>query len=242
MADLKADRITPVFKTHTLHNEAKSKKEGRPIFDEMEVVEVHIPGNRDTIGVYPATAQSHFEETADGSRYAVTYAERWPEQYRRFKEGKEQISEGTPLSELPFLTDSKRAELRALKVYTAEQLAGLDGANLKLLGMFGRSLKDQAQAYIDASAGTANVTALAADNAAQRLQIEQLQADIKALQSGEKPIAHQSTRPKTAFDDTPDDELKAYIKDKTGQPLKGNHSHETLVRMANEASGGDDDA
>jgi hypothetical protein len=75
----------------------------------------------------------------------VTYAEVYNEQYRKFKAGQQQTVSGTPLSEAPFLTEGKRRELRALNIHTVEQLAGLDGANLKTLGMGGREWKNQAR-------------------------------------------------------------------------------------------------
>jgi hypothetical protein len=61
------------------------------------------------------------------------------------------------------------------------------------------------------------------------------------MQTGAAPKGV-STKPVSPFDGMPDDELRQFIKDKTGQPLKGNHGHETLVRMAKEADGGDDNA
>lgn len=224
MAD--ADRIVPVFKIHTTKNEAKSKEAGRPIFDEMEVVEVKFPGNRYQVSVFPAHHVWAHVRTEDGTSQPQTYAERWPDQYRRFKMGQTQTMAGTPVDELPFLSASKRSELKALSVYTAETLAALDGNELKAIGQGGRELKNQAIAYLENATGSAVVTRLAAE-------VEELKAALaEALKS---PLPKTDPVEVSPFNDMPDDELKQFIKDVTGAAPRGNPSHETLVRMAMEA-------
>jgi hypothetical protein len=105
------------------------------------VVEIRFAGTRDCY-VFPSTEYSHFEDDEEtGERRRITYAERWPRQYQQFKAKTAQTKEGTPLDYLPFLTEGKRAELRALSIYTAEALAEQDGQPLKNLGMGGRDLK-----------------------------------------------------------------------------------------------------
>jgi hypothetical protein len=166
--------VVPVFKIHTTKNEAKSREAGRPIFDDMEVVEVRFAGDRNKISVFPGAR--HLRRGAGRRRQhpQITYAERWSEQYKRFKAKGQQIAEGTPVDELPFLTQAKRAELKALSIYTAEALAALDGQPLKNLGQGGRDLKNQAQAYLDNASGSANVTKMAAE-------IEELRRTVAEL-------------------------------------------------------------
>ena len=62
------------------------------------------------------------------SRSTVTYAERFARQYQQFKAQAAQTKSGTPLEYAPFLTEARRAELRALNIYTVEALAAIDGA------------------------------------------------------------------------------------------------------------------
>jgi len=210
--------ITPVFKTIAVLNEAETKKAGRPIYEDVEMVEVRIAADRNYIPTFPALSMW---KKVDGK--PVSYAERWAAQYRAFKEGHQQRASGTPLEELPFLTNAKRAELRALSIYSAETLAALDGKNLKTLGIGGRELKDQAQAYLDNAKGSADVTRLAADNASLHAQVEEMRRQMLALQSGR------------VSDEESDDELKARIKELTGSAPRGTPSRETLLRMVAEA-------
>lgn len=204
--------VTPYFKTVAIQDDMASKAEGRPIYRDVEVVEVRIAGDRHFSPTFPAGAMWR---RVDGEE--VTYAERWPTQYARFKANQEQIATGTPLSELPFLTEARRQELRALKIYTAEALASLEGKNLNALGITGRELKKQAEAYLTNAGGSAQTVALAAE-------VEALKAEIAAMrampESGEEPDEREA--------------LKAEIASITGTRPRGNPSVETLRDALNE--------
>ena len=114
--------IVAVFRNDIVKNESKSIEAGRPIFDDIELVEMRYPGSKN-IGVFPAMEFSHWDEDEiNGGQRAYTYAERFARQYQQFKAHQQQTKSGTPLDYLPFLTEAKRAELRALNIYTAEAL------------------------------------------------------------------------------------------------------------------------
>lgn len=226
-------RVVPVFKHHTIKNEAKSKEAGRPIYDDMEVVEVRFAGDRNRVGVFPAHSFSGWvTNPQDGSQEQQTYAMRWADQYRRFKMQTQQIAEGTPLEELTFLTNAKRLELKALSILTAEALAALDGNELKALGMGGRELKNQAIAYLEAARGTADVTKLAADNVSLQAQVDEMRREMQEMVAAAKAKTS-SINPLEAMSD---EDLKALIKTKTGSAPRGVPSHATLVAMATEVS------
>lgn len=234
------DRLVVKFRADKIKNEGKSKQAGRPIFDDVELVEIRTAGDRNTVKVFPAHSMHRWTMDEDGEQVEQTYAQRWNDQYRRFKENRQQVQDGTPLSELPFLTEAKRAELRALSVHTAETLAALDGQNLKTLGQGGRELKNQAQAYLDAASGSANVTQLAAQVAELQAQLAAFQNTPSHLLPANQPQTETTSEPEQNsaddFENSSDDELKDYIASITGSKPRGNPSHETLVRMAREAS------
>lgn len=225
-------RIAAIFKTIAVPNQARSVEEGRPIFDDMEVVEIRFAGDASRVSVFPALEFAGNVTLADGTTQAMSYAERFPAQYAQFKKGQSQTKSGTPLEELTFLTQSQRASMKALNIYTAETLADLDGPALKTLGMDGRSLKDQARAYLDRAAGASETSRLAAEN-------EALRAQLAALQGATKDVEPEKGEP-SEFADWTDDDLKAWIKAESGQAPRGNPSHETLVRMADELTASKD--
>lgn len=204
------DALTvPFFKTIAVEDEKASKEAGRPIFKETEVVEVRIAGDRNYTPVFPA---HQMWMRVNGEE--VTYAQRWKDAYERFKAGHEQVADGTPLSELPFLSEAKRAELRVLKVYTAEALASLEGKQLAALGTLGREMKTQATAYLDKATGGAGAVALAAE-------VEALKAELAAMRGAPVPEEHDAEK----------EALKARIAELTGSRPRGNPSTETLRDM-----------
>lgn len=218
--------VIPVFKIHTQKNEAKSREAGRPIFDDMEVVEVRFAGDRNKVSVFPAHSICGEAQDENGDTFKITYAQRWSDQYKRFKAKAQQVAAGTPIDELPFLTQAKRSELKALSIYTAEALAALDGQPLKNLGQGGRDLKNQAQAYLDKASGSANVTRMAAE-------LEELRRTVAELRGDAAQVSATSE-----FASWTADQIKDWIEEKIGERPKGNPSHTTLVKRADEIAVG----
>lgn len=237
--------IVPRFFIHTTPNEAKSKKEGRPIFDEMEVCEVRMAANKQTVGVFPAHEVFKKISRNDGTTEQITYALAFNEQYQKFKANETQEMAGTPLSELTFLSQGKRLELKALNIHTAEALASLDGTPLKMLGIGGREMKNQATAYLAKAAGNADVTALAAENVAMSEQMAEMQKQIEELtalaKSKGKAKAAAPADPDESDDDTPspfeewaDEDIRNWIVSEGGDAPHHKAGHATLVKRADE--------
>lgn len=227
-----------------VQNMVNSKKQGRPMFDDKEMCEVRFAGNREKIIHAPAHEIFRTDRDMEGNLNEITYAIAYPDLYRSFKMGETQQISGTPTSELPFLTQSKRLELKALNIHTAEALAALDGNNLKMLGMGGRELKTQAQTYLDNAAGSADVVRQAALIAAQDLRIAQLEARLSggaapANEEGgpaEEPIAAPEDPNASPFFSMGADDIKNWIAEATGSRPKGNPSHATLVKLADDVN------
>lgn len=233
--------VVPFFRTEAIEDRFASKQAGRPIFKDMEVVEVRIAGDRNFAPVFPALSMwERVNDPMTAQKYncsegdELSYAERWPDQYARFKEGNIQVADGTPLDELTFLSNARRAELRALKIYTAEALAALEGKNLKVLGGDGYSFKQQAQAYLDKARGGADSYAAAAENAELRAQMETMKEEMRRLR--EEIVLHpqeveREHLPPPLVEDMTDDQIKEAIALATGSRPRGNPARETLVNM-----------
>lgn len=219
--------IVATFKYLALKNDAKSLAAGRPIFDDAEVVEIRFPGKRD-YSVHHATAMSHWRDDPEtGEQTLVTYAERFSHQYRQFKQQQQQTKSGTPLSHAPFLTEARRAEMRALNIYTVEALALIEGQELKNLGYAGRELKNKAQEYIAESKKAAPSMHLMAELDAAKARMAVLEEDNKMLKA--------ATVEPEEFAGMTLDQLRDYIATQTGMPPQGNCNRKTLLRMAVEA-------
>lgn len=232
-----ASRVVASFENFPVVNPSRSKDEGRPVFDDMEVVRIHMSGDRLNAPVFPADAEvpGGIEDEETGLTRPGTYAEKYAKQYEQFKKGERQTKSGTPIEALPFLTPAKMKELKGLNIYTAEALADLDGQPLKTLGQGGREWKNQAQAYLDNAAGSANVTKLASENEWLKQEIERLRAEKTQFQQViDTDRITEGLGYGTALEGKSDDELKDYIKEKTGKRPMGNPSRSTLLSVAQE--------
>lgn len=182
------------FSVEAVENPRKSKEAGRPIYDNREKIKIQFPG--DNKRVLSAFAdEMHY---VSHLKQQMTYAERFPEHYAAFKANHEaEYVDGTPLSELPALTEAKRAELRAQNIKTVEQLAALPDASLRSLGMGARDMMTSAQAYLAKAADTGEVAAL-------KRQVEDLKAMV-AAQSAPAASADE-------FDGMEDEDLRNILK------------------------------
>ena len=205
------------FFTKPVEMVAKSKEAGRPIFEDRERVRIAFPGDNKREHVAPAD-EMHF---VSHHRRQMTYAERFAGAYKAFKDANGEYVSGTPLSQLPFLTESRRAEFKAAGIKTAEQLAGLPDVTIKKLGMGTRDFVTQAQAYLKAAAGTAEITAMQA-------QIDEL----KALLSGKAVAAAPAADP---FEGMERDDLYNMAVDAGLEP-RANASRESLKALLLEAA------
>lgn len=217
-----------LFRLLAVPNPIKTKEAGRLICDDVEVCEIRYPGRKDWTP-YPSTAFSHWAiDPHTGEQRPVTYAERFPRQYRQFKEHAHQTKSGTPLEYAQFLTEGRKAELRALNIYTVEQLALIEGAELKNLGPNGREMKNAAEAYIAEAKASA-------PNKAMEAELEQLRARNQVLEEDAKLVAERNEakkEPAGEFDNMSVEQLRDYITTNTGHEPHGSMPRKTLARMA----------
>src|SRR5690606_39694820 len=136
--------VTPFFKVIEVENIPKSETAGHAVKEMVEVVEVRFAGSNNYAPIFPA----HQTWRREGNK-AITYAERWADQYREFKEGNPQQAKGTPLEMLrPYgATEEQLSICRVHRIYSIEALDHLEGDKLKSLGMMGNSLKELARKY-----------------------------------------------------------------------------------------------
>jgi len=221
------EALVVLFMHKSYKNDEKSLAEGREIHDDVEICEIRLPGSS-AVRHFPATAMSTqwIRDPFTGSERQITYAERFKHQYRQFKDQAAQTKTGTPLDYLLSLTEARRAELRAQNIYTVEQLALIDGQELKNLGPEGRNMKNSAMEFIATSkAGAPNQQLVA--------ELEALRARNAVLEEDRQRKA--LTAPAAAVDDYDEmtvDQLREYITTHTGIAPTGALGHKSLKRLA----------
>jgi len=165
-------RLFVQFFLAAVKNETKSAAEGRPIFDEIPMVKIITPGSRDVL-----VNKAH-----------QIYRDRFPLQWDRFQKKLTPVQDGTRLEEVPFLTVGQIAELKALNVFTLEQLAGLSDANSRHFMSF-NSMKQKAVAYLESAKSAAPITMLKNELEKRDSEIEVLKQQVAKLMAANEEKA-----------------------------------------------------
>ncbi len=202
------------FFLHPQENPRKSKEAGRPIFDEIEMVSIAAPGNTKSEVVAFASSE-HYDSNVQKQ---WTYAERFPEHYDAFKRGLDSQVQGTPLSEVGFLTIAQKAELKAKKIVTVEQLAAMADRDIKKMGIGFREHVDAAKAYLDVSSGTSELAK----------EMEELRRQIAELKGGQERSTEETGSQFAAMEE---EDLRNMLQD-AGVQVDGRWKKARLVKEA----------
>lgn len=119
------------FRIHPELSQYKSKLAGVPVYDDIEVIEVRIPGEKEPVVV--AATEWH--------------KRRFPAQYEAFKKGVDQSQSGTPLDLLFPASPSTVKQLQSFHIYSIQQLAAISDSAKSQIPM-GQSLVDRAKDYL----------------------------------------------------------------------------------------------
>ena len=171
------------FSEEPMRNEAKSLKEDRPIFDNVLFVHIRCPGDRLLEIDRKAT-------NIDRQKYA-----RELEAFRRKQDTT--TMDGTPLDMWPQLDRRQVAELKALNIFTVENLATLpDSYGQKIMGF--SKLKEKAATFMQAAKGQAEFDRMTAVVKERDAMIAAMSARITALEEkkkGGRPRKHPAAAP-----------------------------------------------
>lgn len=148
----------------------KSREAGRAVYEEVDYVRIHVPGDKSSVIERPVSQQDQF---------------RFADRYAKWKAGQEEAVTGTPLSALPGMTPSKVEEYKFFKIITVEQLAE---ANDNLGGKFMSFQQDKqrAKAFMEVAANNAPIEKMNAELAKRDAELEELRAMVMTLQANAK--------------------------------------------------------
>jgi hypothetical protein len=145
-----------------IEDKAESRKAGRPIFKDVEHIEILVPGDVKSRILRPASAK----DRAD-----------FPRAYAAFKSQQVVAQQGTPIELWPQVTRGEALSLKAAGISTVEDLAEVHDGNLQKLGYGIREMRAKARAYVNQAKDTAAVQEMAVRNQdlEQRLADQQRQ-------------------------------------------------------------------
>lgn len=166
------------FYEKQVQNQAKTLAAGRPIFDTRVMIKKLVPGD-------PRLVIDTFARPKDYDEF--------PQEYARFQNKRENRPTGTPIEAWPILSDTQKAEFRALNIFTVEQFANLpDSAGERIMGLI--DLRKKARAFILAQEAGDKLVKMEEEAAkakakdeAQEREIAMLKAQMAELMARKKP-------------------------------------------------------
>ena len=159
--------VTAIFYKKALPNNFRTEQEGRPIFDDVDMVKIYISGDSHNV-IDTLVREDH--------------KQRFPREWMNYmnKNGNDPHLSGTPLSQWPLITVAQAEELKALKFFTVENVAAASDAQLQRLGMTAgmspHAFRDRAVNFLKVAKEEADVT----KNEEMIAQLQAENAKIKA--------------------------------------------------------------
>ena len=155
------------FYKEPVQDVAATEREGRPVFTEVDYIEIAVPGDKTNIVNKRVNAQHQRE-----------YAQQWA----AYKAGDNEQLVGTPLSQWPGVNKAQVKELEFFRCRTVEQLAELSDTSIGAIGPI-RKLRDTARAYLEAAKGLAPVTRIQGELEKVQEEAASLKAQLEELKS-----------------------------------------------------------
>lgn len=162
------DKCRPRFFNLPVENKVKSREAGHPVFEDVEMVEIFIPGDA---------------KSQPCHKVRPHHIKRWEREYASFKNGHAQKLNGTPLEQWPGLSAAQIATFHACNIRTVQDIIGLNDSQLSSLGMGAREIQARATAWLEQATGSAVAERLAAENARKDEEMAELRRQMAELQA-----------------------------------------------------------
>lgn len=128
------DKLLAGFYKKSVLNAARSRDEGRPIYEGRDFIKIQHPGETLNVVDRPASEQDK---------------QRFPRQWAQYERGVTQIPDGVPLNQLfpdkPQVVDM----MRGYNIHTVEQLRNLSGQAISTVGMGCQEWVNLANRYME---------------------------------------------------------------------------------------------
>lgn len=168
-------------------NDRKTREAGRPIYENVECVQIRSPGESDILR-RPATEQDK---------------KRFQDRYDLFKRNESQDAlDGFPLKMWPQVNEAQRKELAHFGVRSVEQLANMSEVALQRMGPY-QSLRQRAKDWLVAAKDSSVLVKLRSENDDLRNRLAALEQMV-AIQSKEIAASREERGPAMVLPDAPD--------------------------------------
>lgn len=167
--------LSVLFYSKAIQNAFRSTAEGRPIFDDTDMVKIMLPGDDKNI-IDTFAREDH--------------KARWPRQWAHYENkrpGDQRLVGKTPLEHWQRLTPAQSEELRAMKFFAVDDIANASDAAIQRIGMAAgmapHAFREAAQRFLAMAAGEAAESKTADALKATQDENAKLRADMAAMQA-----------------------------------------------------------
>lgn len=157
------------FYRQWVRNNFKSKEQGTEVGEHQDFIIIISPGQ-------PKSEVRRKASDADKMSYRA--------EWTAYEAGKEHQVSGTPIELLPGIPSGMADALKALYIYTIEQMASLPDIALQKVGMGGNEIRQKAQAFM--SKNTAEVSGLKGELQQARDELAELRERLAAIEAAPK--------------------------------------------------------
>jgi hypothetical protein len=170
------------FFLHPELDELRSKEEGRPIYKEIEMIEILTPGSKDVL----------HRKVSDLDRM------RFRNRYQSFVDMAKNQIEGTPLNQFHFISAGEIKELEYFNVFTAEQLINMPDGNIEKVGVNGRDLIKKVKAVMAKAKDNAFVSKITEENEYLKREMSLIKEQMNQILQMKKDAGIEDEKPKRA--------------------------------------------
>lgn len=192
------------FYTHEDYDRAASERDGRPIIRAKPYIEFPRAGEIDILR----------REATDGDKM------RFPEQWKRYQESREDTPVGTPLATLFPAHPEIVSTLRFFKCHTVEQLAAMSEHGVQKIGLGAFEWRNRARELLKAAEGSKGYHQLQRQLEDRDATILKLQAQMAALEARLSQPAPQPAQPAQDVQAMVQEAVAAQLAALRGQPAE----------------------
>ena len=179
--DKKKETAFPEFYYEPVENKKASDKVGHPVYDDVEMVLVHQPGDRLNI---------------PNLRVDDEIRQRFPRHYEAFKKAEEMPEvDGTPLEMWPGIKPAQVKTLKIMECHSVDQLAEIPDSILQDCGIGLMTLRTKARNWIEVRDGSSSVVSM--KTRLQKLEERSIEQDekIAELRDENESLAKNQKKP-----------------------------------------------
>lgn len=176
--------VHPFFFKNQVLQSYESEQQKRPVYIDQDWIRITIAG---------------LDKDIVERKVTNLDKERFPEEWAKYEKGQVQAKSGTPLEMWPRMTPAMVANLKALNIYSVEDMATLSDIGVQKVGMDGYKMRDEAQKYLNAASQTSAVAELEKLQTVVEEQAQQIAALTALVQeAARREQAREQPKPKRA--------------------------------------------